>query len=99
RGWRRTVGASVKPATGAAEIAADGDDGTGAKIDVELFVIAVGDRTLLVVDGREDHAAGRLHGAGVGYVHHFRHAAGHRKRSAGLHGAAPTPASGRRDVA
>src|SRR5713226_4413430 len=77
--------AFVGPSAGATEIAGDGDDGSLAKIDVELVVVTVSDGAFLVVDHGEYDAAGRLHGAGVGYVHHFGHAAGDRKRCTGLH--------------
>src|SRR6266849_3857449 len=74
------------PTTWAAEIAADGDDGTGAKINIKLIVVAVGDGAFFVVNGGKYDAAGGLHGAGIGNVHHFGHAAGDGERSAGLHG-------------
>src|ERR1700687_892719 len=74
------------PSSGAAEIAADGDDGSLAEIDVELVVVTVSDGAFLVVDGGEHDAAGRLHAARLRDIHHFRHAAGNRQRSAGLHG-------------
>src|SRR5947207_955434 len=65
---------------------AHGDDRTLPKIDVELVVVAVGDGAFLVVHGGQDDAAGRLHGARVGDVHHFRHTAGDGHGSAALHG-------------
>src|SRR6266576_584716 len=71
--------------TWTAEIAADSDDGTLAKIDVELIVVTISDGAFLVVDGGEHDAAGGLHGAGVGNIDHFRHAAGDGQRSARLH--------------
>src|SRR5207253_8532987 len=53
---------------------------------VELVVVAVSDGAFLVVDGRDDDAAGRLHGAGVGNIDHLGHAASNGKRGTRLHG-------------
>ncbi len=77
--------AFVGPPAWTTEIAGDGDDGSLAKIDVELVVVTVSDGAFLVVDHRKHDAAGRLHGAGIGNVHHFRHTAGNGERSARLH--------------
>src|SRR5437667_3371209 len=84
----RTGGAFLwsTPSTGAAEIAADSDDRTGAEINIQLIVVAVGEGAFLVIDRGEDHAAGGLHGARIGNIHHFRYAASDGQRSAGLHG-------------
>src|SRR5260370_30659269 len=84
-GTHGTACAFVRSATGATEIAADGDDGAGTEINVEFVVVTVGDGAFFVVNCREHDASRRLHGAGVGYVHHFRHSAGDGERGAGLH--------------
>src|SRR5437016_1120519 len=84
-GTRGSARVFIGSTTWTAEIAADSDDGTLAKIDVELIVVTVSDGAFLVVDGGEHDAARGLHGAGVGNVDHFRHAAGDGERSAGLH--------------
>src|SRR5712672_2410707 len=73
-------------ATGAAEISADGDDRTLSEIDVEFVVVAVSDGTFLIVNGGENDAAGSLHGAGIGDIHPFGHAASDGKRGASLYG-------------
>src|SRR4029077_19977963 len=85
-GTRRSAWTFVRAATGAAEIAADGDDGAGAELNVEFVVVTIGDGAFLVVDSGENDAAGSLHGASVGNVHHFGHAASDGERCAGLHG-------------
>src|SRR5438552_5502273 len=86
-GTAGTGGAFVgsTPTTRAAEVAADSDDRTGAEINVEFVVVTVGDGAFLVIDRGEHHAAGGLHGASIGNIHHFRHTAGDGERSAGLH--------------
>src|SRR6266404_5393865 len=84
-GTRGSACSFVGATAGTAEIAANSNDGTLAKIDVELIVVTVSDGAFLIVDGGEHDAAGGLHGAGVGNIDHFRHAAGDGQRSAALH--------------